>query len=255
MPPIIQLQGVSKSFGRHDVLSDFSLEVLQGETMTIIGGSGTGKSVTLKLILGLMQPDRGRVLFRGQDVAAMNEAAIHAMRKQIGMVFQGAALFDSLTVRENIAYPLREHFHHAEATLSRIVAERLAMVGLPGIEAMMPADLSGGMRKRVALARAIATNPAVVLYDEPTTGLDPANTQRINRLMRDLQGQLQVTSVAVTHDMESAFMVTDRLALLYNRRVEFVGSVDDAKQSPNRVMQAFIHGHFEGEADSTGRRP
>lgn len=243
--PIISLQHVAKSFGAKQILGDFTLDIHEGETMTILGGSGSGKSVTLKLILGLLHPDQGRILFRGQDVNAVDEHALGDIRKQIGMLFQGGALFDSLTVRENIAYPLREHFHHDEATLSEIVEQCLGLVGLPGVELSMPSDLSGGMRKRVALARAIATKPAVVLYDEPTTGLDPANTQRINRLICELQQKLKVTSIVVTHDMASAFEVTDRIALLYNRHVAFVGTADEARRSTVPMVRNFIEGHFE----------
>ncbi len=247
--PIISLQHLYKNFGPKRILEDFSLDIQEGETMTILGGSGTGKSVTLKLILGLLHANRGRVLFRGEDIHTMNEEALNNVRKQIGMLFQGGALFDSLTVRENIAYPLREHFQYSEDELSEIIANCLAMVGLPGVEHAMPADLSGGMRKRVALARAIATKPAVILYDEPTTGLDPANTRRINRLIRELQDKLKVTSIVVTHDMESAFEVTDRMALLYNRRVAFVGTADEVRRSQIPMVKNFIQGYFE-ESDA-----
>ena len=247
--PIISLQHVRKGFRSKVVLDDFSLDVREGETMTILGGSGSGKSVTLKLILRLLHPEAGQVLFRGRDINVMDEHVLNDTRKQIGMLFQGGALFDSLTVRENIAYPLREHFEHSEETLSDIVEECLAMVGLPGIERSMPADLSGGMRKRVALARAIATKPAVILYDEPTTGLDPANTRRINRLIRELQQKLKVTSIVVTHDMESAFEVTDRIALLYNRRVAFVGTAQESRTSHIPLVKNFIQGHFEENDD------
>lgn len=250
--PIISLQHVAKGFGAKQVLADFTLDIYPGETMTILGGSGSGKSVTLKLILGLLSPGGGRVVFRGHDVQGMDERALNDMRKQIGMLFQGGALFDSLNVRENIAYPLREHFHYEEARLGEIVAKCLALVGLPGIERVMPSDLSGGMRKRVALARAIATKPAVVLYDEPTTGLDPANTQRINRLIRELQDKLKVTSIVVTHDMASAFEVTDRMALLYNKHVAFVGTAEDARRSTVPIVKNFIEGHFDEAEESIG---
>ncbi|MBI2345844.1 MAG: ATP-binding cassette domain-containing protein [Deltaproteobacteria bacterium] len=246
MDALIVLDNVAKRFDGHAVLDGLSLEIRPGETMTIIGGSGTGKSVTLKLILGLMRPDRGRIYFRGSDVTRMTEGSLVAMRREMGMLFQGGALFDSLTVGENIAYPLREHFREmTDGEREGRVASSLSLVGLPETEAMMPADLSGGMKKRVALARAIATNPAVILYDEPTTGLDPANCQRINRLIRECQRKLRVTSVIVTHDLESAFLVTDRIALLYNRRIEFVGTVAEAKASANAVVGNFIEGNLE----------
>ena len=248
---IIVLDNITKRFNRRAVLENLTLAIEEGETITIIGGSGSGKSVTLKLILGLMRPDRGRVLFRGKDVTRMPEGELVAMRREIGMLFQGGALFDSLSVGENIAYPLREHFREmTDEAIAEAVRKCLALVGLPNVESMMPADLSGGMKKRVALARAIATSPAVILYDEPTTGLDPANTLRINRLIQDCQRELKVTNIVVTHDMDSAFMVTDRLALLYNRRIEFVGTVAEAKASRNPVVRNFIEGNIEGNVDA-----
>lgn len=248
---IISYERINKSFGNKEVLIDLSLSVRTGETITIIGGSGSGKSVMLRLLLGLMYPDSGRVYFEKDDVTEMDEEELINMRKQVGMLFQGGALFDSLTVGENVAYPIREHFDYSEEEISGIIAEKLELVGLPGIEDMKPADLSGGMKKRVALARSIATNPKVILYDEPTTGLDPANTMRINRLIRDLQQKIKVTSIVVTHDMASAFFVSDRLAMLYNRRIEFVGSPDEAKRSGNKIVQNFIRGEV-GEKDAFG---
>ena len=184
---IIQFKDVKKSFGDHVVLDGATLSINKGETLTIIGGSGMGKSVFLKLLLGVMLPDSGEVEFDGLDVNQMSEKRLFKMRRRIGMLFQGAALFDSLSVKENIAYPLREHFKYSEHDITKIVAEKLAMVGLEGIETMMPADLSGGMKKRIGLARAIATDPDVILYDEPTTGLDPANTNRICNLIKEMQ--------------------------------------------------------------------
>lgn len=240
---IIKWDRVAKSFGSNKVLNNLSLDVTKGETITIIGGSGSGKSVMLKILLGLIEPDSGSVLFEDNDVVDMEEDRLIDVRRQVGMLFQGGALFDSLTVGENIAYPLREHFDYSEAEIDEIVKRKLSLVGLEGIEDMSPSDLSGGMKKRVALARAIATDPKVILYDEPTTGLDPANTMRINHLTRDLQEKLKVTSIIVTHDMESAFFVSDRIAMLYNRRIEFVGSPDEAKRSKNSVVQNFISGN------------
>lgn len=246
--PIIELDGIHKRFGKRVIMEDFNLTVYPEENLTILGGSGTGKSVTLKLILGLLQPDRGVVRFRGRDLRTMDEQELREMRKQIGMCFQSGALFDSMTVFDNIAYPLREHYRTLPPEkIAEIVQDRLERVGLPGVEKMMPSELSGGMRKRVALARAIATEPAVVMYDEPTTGLDPANTNRINLLIRALQGALKVTGVIVTHDMDSAFMVADRFALLYKRRIEFYGTPDEARGSHNAVVQRFINGEL-GEA-------
>lgn len=242
---IIEFKNVSKAFESNLVLAGLNLSIFRGETITIIGGSGMGKSVFLKLLLGVMVPDEGRVQFDGNDIGDMGDRQLAKMRRRIGMLFQGSALFDSLTVRENIAYPLREHFSYTEPEIGRIVSQKLAMVGLPGIEEMMPSDLSGGMKKRVGLARAIATDPDVILYDEPTTGLDPANTRRICRLIKEMQMKLKVTSVVVTHDMEAAFSVTDRLAMIHSKKFGFVGTSAEAKSSTNPVVQNFIRGEME----------
>lgn len=239
---IIGFKGVSKAFGDHEILKNMDLEVRAGETLTIIGGSGSGKSVTLKMLLGLILPDEGSIFFKGRNIVEMTENELIEMRSHIGMLFQGAALFDSLTVFENVAYPLREHHAYTEEELQKIVAEKLDLVGLPKTEKMMPADLSGGMKKRVGLARAIATNPEVILYDEPTTGLDPANTNRIDELIKRLQELMKVTSIVVTHDMASAFKISNRLALLHNKKIEFVGNVEEVKHSRNPVVQNFIRG-------------
>jgi len=244
MNPLISFKKISKSFGDNRVLTGVDLDIFEGETITIIGGSGTGKSVLLKLLLGVIPPDSGKVYFRGHDITVMNEWQLMDVRKEIGMLFQGAALFDSLTVAENIAYPIKEHFKYSDEKLLSMVREKLDLVGLSEAIDLMPAELSGGMKKRVGLARAIATEPTVVLYDEPTTGLDPANTMRINRLIRELQRKLRITSVVVTHDMASAFLVSDRLAMLYNKRIEFVGTPDEAKKSSNSVVQHFIQGYI-----------
>lgn len=242
---MIEFKKVHKSFGSKHILVNASIAVEEGETLTIIGGSGTGKSVFLKLLLGVMHPEQGEILFREKDVCNMDEAQLVAMRKHIGMLFQGSALFDSLTVGENVAYPVRVHFEYDEEKIEGIVAECLEMVGLPGLQNMMPADLSGGMRKRVGLARAIATNPDVILYDEPTTGLDPANTKRIAKLIRRLQERLHVTSLVVTHDMEFAFGITDRMALLQHRCFAFIGTKEEAMHSLDPVVQNFIRGEME----------
>ena len=180
MGTIVEFQNVWKAFGNNRVLEDFNLQINEGETFTIIGGSGTGKSVALKILLGLLLPEKGNVFFKGHNVIDMSEEALVAMRSKIGMVFQGASLFDSLTVFENVAYPVREHFDYPLEKIEKIVKEKLKLVALEGSEEIYPSDLSGGMKKRVALARAIATDPEVILYDEPTTGLDPSNTNRIN---------------------------------------------------------------------------
>lgn len=249
MKPLIRFEDVHIAFGKHKVLCGIHLPIFKGETITIIGGSGTGKSVTLKLLLGVLRPDQGRIYFQDREVSRMWEKELVGMRKKFGVLFQGGALFDSLTVQENVAYPLREHFDHSEKELRRIVAEKLRLVGLEGVERMMPADLSGGMKKRVGLARAIATDPQVVLYDEPTTGLDPTNTQRINRLIIQLQKKLDITSIVVTHDMDSAFQVSNRLALLKEGVIGFVGTVEEARSSKEEAVRLFIEGKMGPEAN------
>ncbi len=247
MSAIISFKDIYKAFGDNKVMEGLSLDIIEGETITIIGGSGSGKSVLLKLLLGVMPTDSGHILFKGRDITKMDEWQLVDVRSQFGMLFQGAALFDSLTVGENIAYPVREHFKYSEEKLAKIVDDKLKLVGLEGTSDMMPSELSGGMKKRIGLARAIATDPTVILYDEPTTGLDPANTMRINRLIREMQRKLHVTSIVVTHDMTSAFLVSDRIAMLYNRRIEFVGTPEEAKKSANSVVQHFIQGYIGEE--------
>lgn len=242
--PLIEFKNVFKSFGKNEVLKGMNLSIEKGETITIIGGSGSGKSVALKLLLGVIKPDKGAIYFKGKDIVEMKEDELIQMRSHIGMLFQGAALFDSLTVFENVAYPLVEHYSYPPEKIKKIVKEKLSVVRLEQTQAMYPADLSGGMKKRVGLARAIATDPEVILYDEPTTGLDPANTNRISDLILHLQETLKVTSVVVTHDMASAFKVSNRLALLHNKQIEFVGTVPETKSSNIQVVQNFIHGEI-----------
>lgn len=240
--PIIRFQGVRKSFGPKVVYEDLSLEVQPGETLTIIGGSGVGKSVCLKLLIGLMEPDAGTIHAFGEEVTAMSDARLIQLRGRVAMLFQGAALFDSMTVEENIKYPLIEHRWGTEAEMDQRVDEVLAMVDLPGVRKLKPAALSGGMKKRVGLARAIAIQPDVILYDEPTTGLDPINVRRINGLILSLQKKLGVTSIVVTHDMDTVFTVTDRIALIYQKRCAFVGTRDEARASDIRYLREFIAG-------------
>jgi phospholipid/cholesterol/gamma-HCH transport system ATP-binding protein len=242
---VIVFDDVWKAFGANSVYEGMSLSVRRGETLTIIGGSGTGKSVGLKLLIGLMKADRGRILVDGVDVAALPERAMAGVRRKIGMLFQGAALFDSLTVRENVAYPLREHLRLGEDAIDARVARMLDLVGLPGTQDRMPADLSGGMKKRVGLARAIAVEPEVILYDEPTTGLDPANTRRINELIRAMQAKLSVTSIVVTHDMDSALTVSDRIAMLEDKRIRTVMTTGEVRASEDSRIRDFIEGRVE----------
>ena len=238
---MIRWRDVWKSFGTKRIFEGLDLEVRKGETLTIIGGSGTGKSVMLKCLIGLLYPDRGNIWFEGGDVTTYGEKQIREVRKRVAMVFQGAALFDSLTVAENIAYPLREHMKElSEDEIAARVAKNLKMVNLPGIEAMRPSDLSGGMRKRVGLARAIAIEPEVILYDEPTTGLDPISTRVIDELIISMKHQLGCTSIVVTHDMDSAFRVSDRMAMLSKRKIVASGTVEEMQASTNPDVRAFF---------------
>jgi len=239
---IIQFQGVKKAFGDKIVYEDLSLDVHKGETLTIIGGSGVGKSVCLKLLIGLLQADGGTIRAFGQEVQTSNEAGMIMLRKRISMLFQGAALFDSMSVADNIKYPLVEHKWGTTGEMDKRVAEVLDLVDMPGIETLRPAELSGGMKKRVGLARAIAIQPEVILYDEPTTGLDPINVRRINGLILSLQDRLGITSLVVTHDMDTVFTITNRLALVHEKRIAFVGTPDEAKSHELRFLREFVQG-------------
>jgi len=239
---IISFRGITKAFGHNAIYDGLDLDIHRGETITVIGGSGTGKSVMLKMLIGLMRPDAGQIWFDGTELTALGEEGLIPVRRRIGMLFQGAALFDSLTVAENIAYPLREHLNMSPAERADRVREVLALVGLPGIEEMKPAELSGGMKKRVGLARAIAVRPEVIMYDEPTTGLDPINTNRINEMIVRTREALGVTSIVVTHDMHSAFQVSDRIAMLWARRIAAVGTVDEISRSEDPMVRSFIEG-------------
>ena len=238
---VIRFQDLSKAFGPKRIYDHLQLSVQEGEILTVIGGSGSGKSVLLKCLIGLMRPDEGQIVFQGQNVAELTEEEFLPVRRKVAMVFQGSALFDSLTVGENIAYPLREQFPDMqESEIHDRVAHTLKLVNLPGIEAMRPSDLSGGMRKRVGLARAIATEPEVILWDEPTTGLDPVSTRVIDDLILSMKRELGCTSIVVTHDMESAFAVSDRIGMLSNRRIVQLGSVKEMRASKLKDVRAFF---------------
>jgi phospholipid/cholesterol/gamma-HCH transport system ATP-binding protein len=211
--------------------------------MVIIGGSGSGKTVLLKLIIGLLKPDRGEIQVFGKDITRAKERDLNQIRKKFGMVFQEAALFDSLTIKENVGFFLREHSLLPESAISKKVEEKLEIVGLKGVEDLKPAMLSGGMKKRVALARAIVTDPEVILYDEPTTGIDPIMAGVINGLIKDLQSRLSPISVVVTHDIRSAFKVADRVAMLYDGKIIMVGTPEELKESKDPRIQKFIASH------------
>ena len=244
---IIELKDVHKSFNSKEVHMGVTLSIRRDENITILGGSGSGKSVLLKEITGLLRPDSGQVIIEGENIVPMDESELVHVRKKIGMLFQGAALFDSLTVYENIAYPLREHSKHTENEIKGIVSRNLELVGLPGIEDKPPSDLSGGMKKRVGLARALAMEPKILLYDEPTTGLDPPNASRINHLIKDVKQKLGVTGVIITHDIASTFEISDRIAFLYKGIIIFVGTVEEAKNTTIEILSDFIHGRLEGD--------
>jgi phospholipid/cholesterol/gamma-HCH transport system ATP-binding protein len=242
--PLILFQRVIKAFGQKVVYNGLNLDIQRGEVLTIVGGSGVGKSVMLKMLIGLLKADRGTILFDGDDVTKMHEDQLAIVRQRIAMLFQSGALFDSLSVGENVAYGLEEHFgsRMSRDEMVERVDWALSLVDLPGIEEMRPSDLSGGMRKRVALARAIAVRPEVLLYDEPTTGLDPINTARVNHLIMGLQEKLKITSIVVTHDMKSAFQISDRLAMVYGGRVICHGSVDEFRATKDQRVTDFIEG-------------
>ena len=240
--PIIRFSGVSKSFAENLVFEGLDLDIYPGETLTVIGGSGVGKSVMLKLLIRLMEPDEGSIFAFGKEVCTMDSGTLLDLRGRISMLFQGAALFDSMTVSDNIKYPLREHKWGTEEQMDARVSEVLGLVDMPGIQELKPSELSGGMRKRVGLARAIAVEPEVILYDEPTTGLDPINVRRINGLILSLQKKLGVTSIVVTHDMDTVFTVTDRLALVHEGRIAFAGTPEEAEKSDFRYLREFIQG-------------
>lgn len=250
---MIEIRDLHKKLGSLDVLRGVSLSISTGESIVIIGRSGSGKSVLLKHIIGLIRPDQGSILVDGTDITRLDDEERRRMRRRFGMLFQGAALFDSMSVDENVGLGLREHTRLSGDEIDTKVRERLAMVGLDGIEEMRPASLSGGMKKRVALARAVAVDPEYVLYDEPTTGLDPITADAINDLIRNLQQRLRVTSIVVTHDMVSAFKVGDRIAMLHEGRIIFDGTPEEVQRTDDPIVQQFIRGD-SGEAPFTPAR-
>ena len=247
MPEVaIQFQKVSKRLGRKDVLRGIDLDVASGESLVIIGRSGTGKSVLLKHVVGLMLPDDGSVRVNGVDVASLEDKELLELREQMGMLFQGGALFDSMTIGENVGLALKEHTPLPDKQIEIVVSEKLALVGLTGSEGSRPSSLSGGMKKRAALARALALNPKIMLYDEPTTGLDPITADVINRLIRRLQDRLKITSIAVTHDMRSAYHIADRIAMLHEGRIHAMGTPDEIQATRDPIVRQFIEGSSEG---------
>lgn len=247
MTPIIEFKNVSKSFDDKHVLDNVSFQAFEGETFCIIGGSGVGKSVALKLLLRLDPVDSGDILFRDKSILSLDETEINDIRRHFGMVFQGSALFDSMSVFDNLAYPLLEMRQFNDDEIESRILEKLEVVGMADAVNLFPSDLSGGMRRRVGLARALVTNPQVILYDEPTTGLDPANVNRIDLLILRLQHKYNATSIVVTHNMESVYRIADRVALLHDRHFVFVGTLQEFKESSNPLVQQFVRGELGHE--------
>lgn len=248
--PLIEFHDVQKAFGKKVVYTSLNLSINEGESITIIGGSGQGKSVMLKMLIGLLDVDAGSIFFDGQEISKFTEAEYSPIRKRVAMLFQASALFDSLDVRENVAYGLREQFDLTEAQISERVRESLSYVGLSGVDHMWPADLSGGMKKRVSLARALAIRPEVLLYDEPTTGLDPINVNRIIDLIVHLKEELDVTSVVVTHDMQTAIAVSDRIAMIQSGGVIFSGTPDELYACQDPRVRDFVEGNAPVDEDT-----
>ena len=243
---MIQIKGLHKSFGTNQVLRSLDLEIQSGEALVIIGRSGCGKSVLLKHMMGIMEPDEGTVLIDGIDIFSLSPRGLDQFRLKLGMLFQGAALFDSLTVRENVGFSLYEHTNLPPEAIAEKVKEKLGLVGLGGIEDLMPAALSGGMKKRVGLARAICNDPKIILYDEPTTGLDPIMADGINELILRMREKLRVTSITVTHDLKSAYKIADRIAMLYEGRIIGMGTPEEIKNTEDPIIRQFITGSASG---------
>ena len=243
---MIELINICKSFESHKVLDNLNLTITKGETRVIIGRSGCGKSVLLKHIIGILKPDSGQVFIDNQEVTNLVGSELDDSRMKIGMLFQGAALFDSLTVLENVGFALRQHTDLNDEVIRQRVKESLDVVGLRGIEDVMPSELSGGMKKRVGLARAICLCPQIILFDEPTTGVDPITGAAINELIKSLKQKLEITSIAVTHDMNSAYTIADKISMLYEGKIIESGTPEEIKNSKNPVIQQFITGSANG---------
>jgi len=244
--PIITIRGLKKSFKRNMVLDGLDLDIHRGETHVVIGRSGCGKSVLLKHMTGLMKPDGGQILFQNEDITGFSRKKLFQMRMHFGMLFQSSALFDSMSVGENVALPLRKQTGKGEEEIRAVVCEKLKLVGLTDVYDQMPAEMSGGMKKRIGLARAVVMNPSVVLYDEPTTGLDPIMADVINELIREMQRGIEITSVVVTHDIKSAYKVGDHIAMLHGGKIIFSGTPDEVRSVDLPIVRQFIEGRAEG---------
>ncbi len=246
MGPKIKIRDLYKAFGTNKVLQGVNLDVFKGENMVVIGGSGTGKSVLIKCVIGLLKPDSGSISIDGADISRLSEDEMVEVRKKFGMLFQGSALFDSMNVGGNVSFELRRLKLVPEGRIYDVVEEKLSLVGLRNIQHLMPSELSGGMKKRVGLARAIASEPEILLYDEPTTGLDPIMADVINDLLISMKETLDVTSISITHDMTSAYKIGDKIAMLYRGKIIEVGTPDEIKHSDNPVVRQFVEGRAEG---------
>ena len=247
---MIRVVDLHKSFGGNEVLRGVNLRFKHGETLVIIGQSGCGKSVLLKHIIGLLKPDRGKVYVDGVDITVLDDDELHKITRRFGLLFQGTALFDSLTVGQNVSFGLERYTDHSKEKIQELVKENLARVGLRGIEHLMPFELSGGMRKRVGLARAIAYNPDIILYDEPSTGIDPIRADAINDLIIRMKNEMNASELIITHDMVSAYKVADRIGMLYEGKIIEMGTPEEIKNSQNPVVQQFIHGSAEGPIEN-----
>lgn len=243
---VIELIDLHKKFGTRAILRGINLQVYRGETLVILGGSGTGKSVTIRHIIGLLKPDRGDIKVFGQSILNCDKKKLQEIRSRMGVLFQSGALINWMTIYDNVALPLKENRLKSKEEINKIVLEKLEWLGLLSAKDLLPDSISGGMKKRAGIARALTTNPEILLYDEPTSGLDPVMSQVINELIRKLQKELNVTQVIVTHDMNSAYYIADRIAFFYKGEVEFVGTPEEIKNSPNPLLQQFIHGRTEG---------
>jgi phospholipid/cholesterol/gamma-HCH transport system ATP-binding protein len=248
---MIEIRNLHKSFGDHKVLDGLDLKIESGSTWVIIGRSGCGKSVLLKHVVGILKPDAGQVVVNGKDLSLLDDQQLNALRLKTALVFQGGALFDSLTVGENVGFGLTEHLKIDEREVLQRVEESLCLVGLCGIQNLMPSALSGGMKKRVALARGICIRPEIILYDEPTTGVDPITADSINELIRSLHDKLKVTSVVVTHDMKSAYKVADKIAMMYQGKIIAQGSSQEIQETDDPVVHQFINGLAKGPITET----
>jgi len=243
---MIKIVDLHKSFNHTGVLNGVNIEVEKGETMVIIGQSGSGKSVLIKHLIGILKPDRGEIYVDGEEITRLREDELQRITRKFGMLFQGSALFDSLTVAQNVSFGLERYSDCSSQEIQEVVKESLAKVGLRGVENLMPYELSGGMKKRVGLARAIAYRPEIILYDEPSTGIDPIRADAILELINVMKRELKVTSIVITHDMVSSYKVADRMAMLFEGRIIETGTPNEVKSSKNQVIQQFIHGKAEG---------